>query len=390
MKSVIDNITEVTGWSGINGATVHGLNSVSNYIAGNNLASVIFSFNAADAYIEKTYGTDVTDYDELTFWITSFKKGKKDYQKTTDYLYKIDLGVGKEYYLKAFDDFFYVTIDISDVTTIDRIRITALQAGLDYIILSYCVAFTTVLPLDVYIGIKEQLEYHIDQNTTLKNVGLINGTIGDDNINFGASVPFLDRYTTIKIDDGVNSEIHHVDRKDGNQFYFSDLYDGSILLNDYTNADVYLYYPIHFGTTQREISLPSITLWGFAPERLFLATEFDNIIDTVKTDDTFGERRVGQYLQWSFLIDCEAKEEWELLGELSNIVRTVIGQRTIWVNGRKANIEFDTPPTELYPTEAFDIMPKIQYPTTIIIREELYERSRIPKTTTINFEATII
>ena len=389
MKLVIDNINTVTGWSGSSGATIHGLNYEKDYIAGNNNSSVIFSFNGTNSYIEKTYGTDTTNYDELILWVYSVKKGKTEYNKTTDFDYKIDLGTGKEFYMPAWNDFYYINIDISNIDTIDRIRITALYDNLDYIVLSYFVVFKPVLPYDIFQGFKEQVEYYINENITLKNVGQITELAGKDNIEFSAPVDYLDRYMAIKIDDGVNSEIHQIISKRGNKFVFSSLYDGNVLLNSYTNADVFVYYPVEFGTTQKEIILPSITIWGFSPTRELIRNELDSIIDSVKSDSTFAARQVGQVFTWDILVDCEVNDEWELLGEISEIVRKTVGQKTIWVNGMKNFIDFTGPATELYPTESFDILPKIQYPINISVREELYNRQRLPETTTINFEAIV-
>jgi hypothetical protein len=389
MFKVIDNITTTTGWSASANALVHGLNDLNLYIAGNNINSVIFNFNGLNSYIEKQYDEDVTNYNEITIWIYSLNKNKNQYRTTDDFNYKIDLGTGKEYYLSAYNYFYWVTIDVSDIDIIDRIRVTALHDDNDYVILSYFVASKTVIPLDIFQGIKNQIEFYRDQNTEFINIGTISGTTEDNYIEFSESAYFLDRYMTIKIDDNTNSEIHHITKVENNRYYFSNLYDGSTLLNDYTNANVYIYYPVDFGTTQKEISLPSITLWGFAPERQLITNELDNIIDSIKTDGNFAERQVGQYTKWLMLIDCEAKEEWQLLGDISQIVRNTIGQKIIWINGKKAFIDFEGSATELYPTESFDIVPKIQYPVTVSIREELYSRQSLPSTTDINFETII-
>lgn len=393
MKKIIDNITETTGWTGYNGASIHAVNSIINYIAGNNSASVIFKFDGTSSYIEKVYAENIESFKELVIWVTSTQKGVESYNKTTDFKYKIDLGAGKEFYLEARKDFYDVVIDVSDIDVIDRIRVTALEDGVDYLVLSYCLVSKDVFPLDIFQGIKEQGEYYIENFVDLKLLGTITSVTGDTSIDFVSPIAYLNRYGVIKIDDGVNSEIHAIAIESDceGSFVLGQLYDGPSLLNDYTDAEVYLYYPVEFGTTQKEIILPSITVWGFAPEKQLLVNDLDTIIDSVKpSDESFGVRQVGQYLKWPLMITCVAKEEWELLGEISEIVRALVGIKIIWVNGRKCYIDFSAPATEQYPTESFDIMPQIQYPVEVSIREDLYNRSRLPSTTTINTTVNIV
>lgn len=389
MKLVIDNITDATGWTFSTNASIQQINTENLYIAGNNDSSVLFNINGANEYIQKTYGTDVTNYDTITLWVKSLKKSNQAYKTASNFSYKLDLGTDKEYYMQAYNDFYYITIDISDINTIDRLKITSLSTGQDYLILSYFVASKDVFPLDIFSGLKEQLEYERDNTIDLKLVNTGTGTTDDAFITVPEPVCYLDRYNVIKIDDGVNSEIHHITRKENNVLYFSNLYDGGTLLNDYTAANVYLYYPIEFGTAQKEIVFPSITFWGFAPERELITNELDHIIDTYKTDDTFGERKVGQFLNWDLLFDCVSGEEFEVLGELSQLVRKTIGKKKFWINGRKAFVDFTAKAVELYPTEAFDIIPKVQYPALVQIREDLYTRDYLAKTTSTDFTVTI-
>ena len=156
MNLIIDNLNAVTGWSGT--GSVHGLNSHADYIAGYNTSSIVFNFDAEDEYIEKTYGTDVSDYDIFTLYLYSREKGGTTFNKLADFDYKIDLGSGKEYYLPTWQGFTHVTIDISSIDTIDRIRVTSLHDDDDYLIMSYAVVSKDEIPLDIFQGIKTGME----------------------------------------------------------------------------------------------------------------------------------------------------------------------------------------------------------------------------------------
>ena len=387
MKTVIDNLISTIGWSASDGASIYGLTGNPDYAAGNNSTSLIIKFDGVNSYVEKTYSEDISDYDEIILWIQSRSLGRKNYRNINDYSYKIDFGNDDtSYYLPVNNEFYYIRIK-ADFDTIIRMRITALTATTDYLILSYFIGTKTILPLDIFQGIKKQIEYYRDNYVTLKTIGTIDGTTDDRFITFSTPVPYLDRYAVIKIDDGVNSEIHGIISKEGNKYTFSQAYDGDKLLNDYDDVVVYLYYPIEFGTSEKDIVFPAITIWGFTPERMLITNELDHIVDSVKTsDDTYQERQVGQYLNWLLMIDCTCKEEWEVLGELSKIVRNVIGKKIVWVNGRKCYINFEAPPVMKEPTDSYDIIPEVQYNAYIEVREELFEEQTLYKTTSINLD----
>lgn len=391
MKLVIDNINTLTGWSASGGASIYALNSIGNFIAGNNSASLIAKFVGIGSSIEKTYSINVSNYTELTLHLYSNTLGDDNQRKIGDFQYKIDFGSGDEFYLKVGKNFESVTFDISSISTITKIKVTALHANTDYLFLSYAVASYDEFPLDIYSAIKEQIEFLIDNEYTLKQVGTVTATTGASSIQFASRPNYIDRYSAIKIDDGVNSEIHLITRIDDDTYYFGGLFDGATIQNDYTNAPVYLYYPVIFGTTQKEIVLPSITYWGFAPEKEIVSSEFDKVIDTINVaNETYEERNVGQYLNWPILIDCEDKDSYGILGIISEIVRKFVGKRVIWVNGRKVNIEFVGASTELMPTDAYDIIPKIQYPVQVQIREEIYNRITLPKLSTLDVDVNIL
>lgn len=384
MNRIIDNLNVITGWSGT--GTVHGLNSHADYIAGHNTASIVFKFDALNEYVEKIYGIDVTNYDILTVYLYSRNKQNSDFRKLSDFVYKIDLGSGKEYYLSAYPGFAHIIIDISDITSIDRIRITALHADEDYLIMSYVVVSKDEIPLDIFEGIKTGMEYHRDTlNSYL--LGTINCTAGNTSINL-TGFNYIDDYAIIKIDDGINDEIHQIIRGNEGLFNLTDLYDGNEILYTYVNASVYLYFPVEFGRSSLEAIIPGITIWGFEPEEKLESFKLDNVLDTWKSSGVT-ERREGHYMNYPVQFDCEARHN-EILAHLTRIVRDFIGRNFVWINGRKFEIKFDGGAIETFPTEHYDLIPKVLYRGTLEIREELWTRTILPYTGTINTAVNIL
>lgn len=385
MKLVIDNMDSSSGWSGSGGASVYGTNEIAPYIAGGLSASLMFQFSELNGYTEKTYGTDVSDYEEFVMYIWSRNNSYNEYRKASDFDYKIDLGSGKEFYVPIFPGFNHFVLDISSIDTIDRIRITALHGSTDYVLISYAVAVLDELPLDIFKGIKEGLETRRD-NLTSYLLGTVSGSAGDSTIDL-SGLDFVSPYSTIKIDDGVNSEIHMLDKNNEGVFSFKDLYDGSTLVNDYSSASVYLHFPIEYGRETIEAIIPGIAIWGFEPERIPVTFDLDHYYDSW-TNSGVSERKEGHYLRWPILLDCEARHD-EILAHLTKIVRTFIGRKLVYINGRKFRLEFNSAPVESRPTEHFDIIPKVTYTGIIEIREELWEKTSLPKTDTITFQTLI-
>ena len=389
MNLLIDNLDSVTDWT-VNGGTssIYGLNTHDMAIAGDLDNSLILYFNGLDSYAQKIYGSpiDVSDYDYIVLHIYSRLLGSTDYKKAEDFSYKIDFGDNtKEYYIPAFSDFSHFYIDLTGVTSIERIRITALTATADYIVVSYMLAVFDELPYDVFTGVKTKLDSIItDSYLSRFLVGTVSGTLGDDSITFGADVPWIDRYSVIRILGAVD-EYHQISKRDGNTFYFTSLYDGKTLTQTVVGVSVYLHIPVEYGREQKEIIFPAITFWGFESALDPGISGLDHYVDTYHvTDDTFMERQEGRYQDWHLFFDCDAHEE-ELLAVCSEIVRKFLNRQKVWVNGVKTAITQDGPPTETRSTESFDIIPKVTYTAKLSVKEEAYDRVLLQKTLAIDY-----
>jgi hypothetical protein len=383
MKLLVDNLDNITGWAGT--ATIYGLNDHPRYVTGYNTQSIVFQFNAIDSYVQKTFSIDISNYKELIFSVYSQSKGKNDFTHTTDFDYKIDLGAGKEYLMPLYPGFNEVTLDISDITTIDRIRITALHDDLDFIVMSYVVVVSDEIPLDIYDGLVAGIENYRDQMSTYL-LGTKNLTTDDATIDL-TGFNFVDDYCVIKITDGVNTEYHQLRKHDEVIFIFTELFDGSKILHDYTGASIYLYFPVTYGRDTLEAIVPGITIWSFEPEEVLTSFNLQKINDTWTTNGA-RERQEGAYFKWPIQIDCESRHG-EILAHLATIVRHFAARKYFYVNGRKIQIDIDRS-EEQKPNETFDIIPKVLYHVNIYIREDIWQRETLPKTTTINFQATIM
>ena len=381
MVKLIDSLTATTGWTTNGTAVIYGTTTFPQALSTNQTIACVFKFVATNDYVEKTYTFDMTGYDEIVFWASSRIHGSSNYRYPSDYSYKIDFGTGGEYYLPLQQMPECIRFH---TTSISKVRITYLGTGTDYLTLSYMAANKDTFPLDVFNGIKTQIEFE-RQGLTERLLGTFSGTIGDKYMSFTSSPDFFHRYTSVKISGGGNTEYHHIQNQDGNKFTFSGLLDGYSLLHTYTNANVYLYYPVTFGLYHSELTIPSIAIWQFASEKLTIVNDTDTITDNAKVSDgSVEERRVGQYHKWPILIDCESTAEYELLGEISDLVKRTVSKRVVWINGRKCQIEFSGAAAEIQPTDSVDLVPKVQYPVTIELREEAYAPVIVPKTTTIN------
>jgi hypothetical protein len=391
MKLAIEEFDTDTGWSSsdLSLIDIHGLNEIDEFIANDNSKSLIvhFNVNSKDAYIEKTLSSiDVSNYNEITFNIFSVRSRNKGiyYNDLDDFLLKID-----------YDSLVPITIDISDIDTLERIRITSNTNIESYLVFSHMVAVTDELPYDIFRDLKTKLENERDAiNLNRKyQVGTITGAASDLKIlieDFGSyQRDWLEKYSVIEIDDGVNSEIHQLWENNENEYYLAEMYDGNQLLNNFTNAAVYLYFPVEFGLNQTEILLPGIGIHELAPLPITRGEKTEEKMDSYREDRTVKIRNGLQIYHYSIRIDIEARQK-DLIADASYIVRNVLAKEKLWVNGKKFWIKFDTDPIFIDAIDATNQIPKLQYTMLIEIKEERFTRSTLVNTTTINRTYNII
>ncbi len=394
MKLRIDKLDNISDWS-ISSPSTISENEHKNYIAGyDNDKSIILNFSSLDttkvASKIITPEIDVTDYDTLILSVWSRNKSNSEYRTYNDFNYKIKINSTKEYYLQVYPTFTNVNIGIEELTTIDRIEITALHSDEDSLIISEMVVESQELGLDLLNEVKDQIEYNISlvySDGIL--IGQCSGSADDEYITISDYPKYINRYTVIKIDDGVNSELHQIESADNVKFYFNSNYDGSQLVNDFTNANIYIQFPVYLNPGQKEIRLPGIAIWGLDPDPILRGNKLDIITDTFRVnEDDFKERQDGQIFSNMILIDIESRSI-ELREIMATIIRKWIAKEVLWINGRYHEIYFDSKPIELRGLEGVDILSKIQYNLRVESKEDLFSRETKVKTTNLNINSDI-
>lgn len=401
MKLVIDELISNTSWTTSDGTKVviPTENQVAEYIANDNSKSLMIRFLASSsgAYVQKTFtAIDVTDYDELTINIQSSRLfgTRSDFNSVDDYNYQIDFNDSMDdFMLPGFSILTPITFNISGITSIDRIRITSNTTSADYLTISHCVALKDELPLDIFKAVKSRIETIITERIedTIQ-IGIVTGTAGDTSIEIEASGSYLrdyvEKYTVIHIDDGVNSEEHLLMENDEVTYQLGSFYDGLTLQNSYTNAAVYLYFPVEYCLKEEEIRLPGIHINGMPPRPFLRGGEIENVYDTYTENGAVDQRLDDMLMEWNILIDCESRNN-DLIALMSECVRIAIGRKYLWLNGKVYNIYFLDNPVYIDAVQGYNQIPKIQYSMRVETKETIWQRTTEPKTTTLTATYTI-
>lgn len=395
MRLIIDNTDTTTGWTEINGGTITGLNTYADYISGNNSASLLFTLSSIGDAIEKTYSSiDVTDYEELRFSI--FTKGytQANFENTSSYVLELIINGTEIFLIPLWGTFTAVNFDIVDLTEITSLRFELIGSRSLEILISEIQVVLDEFPIDILESIVDQLGTYATSLQTKFPVGTVSVGAGNDSIVIEdngnpINLSYLDRYMVIKFGDEIHGIEHKAPIAGGAvRIKFTQYFDGSIVLNSYVDETVYIYTDVTFGRQDDHvISLPAITAWGFVPENYKISTDTEILTDSLKGDNTFRVRQVGEYFRYLILLDCESRST-EILGAISDVAKKFILRETLWVNGLKCLMLIEGIPTEVVPDVHYDIIPKIQYSLTIRVREEIWERTIVPKvsSTTLTVE----
>lgn len=386
-KIVIDHLTSATGWV-VNAPSTITTQTYPQFIAGLNSTSLQIKFDSTDVTrtAVKTFGTpfDVTDQNTLIFSVWSRNKGKQTYSTAADFNYKLKINNTDEYYFPIYDSFTNINIGIESITSITKIEITAIHTDTDYLIISEMIAEVETIPLDVLLATKEQLEYFIENDFADGiSVGTVTtATAADTSITCAAVPDFVERYSVVKIKDGSNEEVVQLGDNDGLTFQLMPYLGVSgALQNSYTSATIYLQFPVYLNPNELDIRLPGIALWGIDPEPILRGGKLDTQTDTYSVpSDNFTQRPDSQILLYTIMVDCESGNA-ELIDKMTRIVRKLIAQEILWINGRRHDIYFGGAPVEQRPEVGFDIIQKVQYTFTVEVKENIYDRVAVPKVT---------
>jgi len=381
VNTVVDLLSDPTGWTASVGASIEPVNQHAQLIAGNNSASLVFKFTEEDAYVEKTFSTpiDITGFPQIVLhaWSRFFKT--HSYEKPADFYYDIDFGDSVKRLLQVRPTWEYSEIDVGALVSITKIRITSRQNISDYLVVSNCLACVDELPIDIFRGVKEQIEWEINQNL---GDGILVGTCDTDQGQKTLSLKttdetkelnFVEKHAVVKLKKNSTSERHQLwdflDRK----WSMTSLYDGKEILNSMNGASVYLTLPVEFGQNEKEILSPGIVIWGLIGEPFERTSKLDEQVDSFQEDQA-SIRRDGQPIRWTIQIDVNSRSA-ELAAIMSHHVRRVLSKNKIWVNGKKVTINFLGAPTDEAPSQAYGQEIKLTYQASVEIIEDVYNRS---------------
>jgi hypothetical protein len=398
MKTQIPVFESTTGWTASVGTVTVSKNEIQEYVAGlENTQSLIVYFPAGSngESVSKNPNVDITGHSDIGFhsWSREKKGQGVDHLKPADFKYKVaftDASGTTEYLMPTGYDFSYFQYEINLTTLID-VKITCLHDDEDYLILSHLVSYFDEIPLDIFIGMRELLEYNINRTywrTTggVNSKGILVGQVSG--ISSGASSftfsdkknkEWIDRHAVMYFEDSVDAninEIHHLENSDEVKYTLGCLYDGKTFQNSYTTANVYLRFAVDINPNEKEILLPGVMIWQLAPEPIFRDTDLEEIRDSMKADGSVTQRTTGQEYSYPVSLSCQSRHV-ETLIAMSNIVKDALNREEIWVNGKLIHISFSEPSSYTPPVEAVNQIPLITWTANISIREELWQRVRL-------------
>lgn len=359
------------------------------YISNNSAQASLFHFLAKDSSITLTFSTPIICYSEkcsMILSLCSLRKGNYTYHSKKDFDYKIKINNDNNliFYIPTLPDFDQMQTNITGITEISSVEIIMTTDNEDYLIISNVGIYQSLFPVDIYTGIKKELNLAFANKYMF--LGLITAQVDDLTMVLPNDI-YLERYATIIISSIAGTEIHQIDEINAEYVSFLDLYDGKKMKFTHVDAEMRLYIPIVVGTSQREASFPSVTLWGADPEIVQLDTDINQVI-TAFEENQFRIQTQSNPFKYTILITCHAKHD-EILQMMSTVVRHMLKRNQIWVNGFKIYIQQDDGAQQFDPTIPVEIEPQVQYRATVEIHEFIADPKILPVATTINNRITI-
>ena len=407
MNKVIDELDNLTDWTP-SGALVEvdTLNELKPYIAGHVASkSLVINFLPLSfgEFAEKFFSPsiDLTLFDELTFSLWSRKKKKQGetFKKTADFVYKIQIGISssaEEYLVPTHETFDSVTFDVRALTSMDRIRITALHDDGDFLIISHMVASTDEIERDVLFAFRDLFNIKMNNrypkflsnapapSTAVESKGVVNrgillGTISGvvDNLSININAPlYLQKNAVVLIDNGVDTETHQIIKDDNRRFTFNSYFDGTKLKFAHTNSNLYLVIPGEVGIHEKDVLLPSATFWGLTGDPVEEQEKESKIRDSMRVNGSVRETPAGQEYNYAILMDCTARHD-DILTFTSKVLRDILADEFIFIHGKKYQITFEGSPSYDEPIDEFNQIGHIQWQGSVVIREPDDDNSEI-------------
>lgn len=379
MKLVVDALDSLTGWNGTGSVTASAVNTVDDLVAGHQSGSIVFHFPAGSLgqHITKTVGpVNVSEADTLVFHIWSRNKSGSEFRKASDCKYKLSLADGADFYIRVFPTFTHETIDISGVSSITEITFEAVHDDDDYLVVSYMVASKTDLPGDLYDGISEALgrAFNAEYPTGLV-VGTATVVAGASLILVTGLNDYLWRGSVLTLDDGANQETHQIKEWTGEGLQLGPLYDGELVVNSMTAADVLLLFPAESYRLEEEAAMPGFTFFGMEPEPVPRQNDADVYVHSF-TNTGMVEEKEGLIFAWPVQVDVYCRNV-QLMAAAARMIRRIMADHKIYVNGVSFEFDVEIPPVEVLPSDAVDSIPNLTYTITVEVKEQAWRTARL-------------
>lgn len=381
MTVPIDALASATGWAASAGASILAPNTYPDYCAGGQASSLVFGFTGSGQYVEKALSpaVDLAPFSEVVLSLYLVRGHGARFDILDDFLLQVDFGDGLAYLVPTFQTFTHVTIPVRLFGTVSasRIRFTYLGGQTDYLVASWMVAAAPDFPADILQGAKAGLEAVVaelfPQGFPLAST--VTCAAGDAEISVdGGDYRYLQRQAVIRITDGTNTETHQLQDANGPSLVLGQAFDGPAMLHSYAAAAVSITIPVTVGRVQTEADFPGIVVWGMEPEPRLVQTDFS---ETVACWGPTGPAlaREGRITSWRLAVDCGAAHA-EMTSLAARAVRVWLGRHVLWCCGARLDFIWFEVAAETEPSDVLDLIPKVQYPVEVEVREEIWQPSR--------------
>lgn len=372
-ERLINALDSLNGWTADSGLTVE-LQYFDEYIANYHSAAIAIRIPSGSsgktATLTLPSSVDVSAYQELVLNIASLRLESGIVERDSDALYAVSVATAQDFSIPTFKQLTDTSIPIDGYTAVTKLKIVINHNDIDYLILSDFRAVKESLPADILTGVKTGIEKERARIGINRAIGTVNAKAGDEEITIESDWSFLDRNMVLLF----NGETHQVNNIRDNKVSFMSTYNGNALLNDATNATVYITSPVEVGYYNREATLPGTVVWYASPTPATRNSRAEIKNECVGQLGTY-QKRDGLIQTWKVQLEIVARSP-ELQADAARVARSFLSTSTAWVNGRKVWFEWSEPAIDNEPVEDYDIIPRASYNFDVEVREDTWQLLR--------------
>ena len=367
---LINALDSLTGWTADSGLTVE-LQYFDEYIANYHGAAIAIRIPSGSsgktATLTLPASVDVSAFQELVINIASLRLESGQVERDSDALYAVSVATAQDFSIPTYKQLTDTSIPIDGYTAVTKLKIVVNHNKADYLILSDFRAVKESLPADILTAVKTGIEKERTRIGINRVMGTVTAKAGDEVVTIETDWSFLERNMVLLF----NGETHQVDNIRDNQVSFFSTYDGNALLNDATNATVYITSPVEVGYYNRDVTLPGTVVWYASPTPATRNSRAEIRNECVGPLGTY-QKRDGMIQTWKVQLEIVARSP-ELQADAARAARAFLGTSTAWVNGRKVWFEWSEPAIDNEPVEDYDIVPRASYTFDVEVREDTWQ-----------------